>query len=223
MKENSLAKTLEQEGYLIVRNALSPERVTKLIEEMSHLEQQFQGNKCVDTEVYKESATRIMIHDIDAHGLRTTNELVSDSACIKLLNEIIGGEALRWTATYANCKPGHPALSFHSDYDPYECSKYRPNHPSCLRVLYYLDDLDAEKCPLYIAPRSHTFLHKHYQPDIFSDTLDAETVAPVIATGDMVIINPRVIHGTGANKSDNIRRVIAITYVPDWSRPLNSS
>lgn len=221
MREKSLAKTLEQEGYLIVKKALSMERITKLIKEMGHLEQQFQENKCVDTSVYIESLTRIMIHDIDTHGLQTINELVSDIGCIKLLNEIVGGEMLRWTATYANCKPGHSALPFHSDYDPYECSKYRPNHPSCLRILYYLDDLDAEKSPLYIAPRSHTFLHKYYQSDIFSDTLDVEVVAPEIATGDMVIINPKVIHGTGANKSDNMRRVIAITYVPEWSRPLN--
>ncbi|AZF07055.1 phytanoyl-CoA dioxygenase family protein [Pseudomonas sp. R5-89-07] len=220
MEKNSLIKTLEQEGYLIVRNALSKERVTALIEEMTRLEQQFEGREFADTEVYKASATRVMIHDIDTHELPATNELVADSACRALLNEMIGGQVLRWTATYANCKPGHPALSFHTDYDPYECSKYRPNHPSCLRVLYYLDDLNAEKSPLHIAPRSHTFLHKDYQSDIFSDTLDVDIVTPTIATGDMIIINPRVIHGTGENNSGSIRRVIAITYVPDWARPL---
>jgi len=163
-----------------------------------------------------------MIHDIDTHGLQAIDELVSDDACNHLLNEIVGGKMLRWTATYANCKPGHPALAFHTDYDPYGCVKYRPNHPSCLRVLYYLDDLNAEKSPLHIAPRSHTFLHKDYQSDVLSNTLDVDIVSPTIATGDMIVIDPRVIHGTGENNSDRVRRVIAITYVPDWSRPLNA-
>lgn len=222
MEKNKRANSLEQDGYLIVRNALSTETVWELIQEMTQLELQFQHMKDTNSDVYKASATRVMIHDIDKHGLKMTNDLVCDRACKKRLSEIIGGEALRWTATYANCKPGHPALSFHTDYDPYESSRYRPNHPSCLRVIYYLDDLNADKSPLYIAPGSHTFLHRKYQPDIFSTSLDVETVAPDIASGDMVIINPRVIHGTGENKSQSMRRVIAITYVPDWSRPLNA-
>ena len=63
----SSAKILEREGYLVVRGALSTERVTALKHELGALEQRLQTRECKDTELYKSSATRVMIHDIDSY------------------------------------------------------------------------------------------------------------------------------------------------------------
>ncbi|PQQ36111.1 phytanoyl-CoA dioxygenase family protein [Photorhabdus laumondii] len=211
---------LERVGFTILCSVLSPTLIDQLLHELMILEADVTVHNKIENRNFKFSPTRFMIHDIHKENYATVNQLVNFGKARQFVAQAVGGNPVCLTATFANCKSGNPSLSLHTDYDPYNDNIYRPNYPSALRVIHYLDDLEINRAPLRLIPYSHNFLHRDFQHDFIShDKLDNEFI-PEIRRGDVVVINPKVIHGTGANTSGKDRRIIATTYYPDWSKSL---
>ncbi|NHB89163.1 phytanoyl-CoA dioxygenase family protein [Photorhabdus tasmaniensis] len=212
---------LEQIGFTIFRTVLSSTFINQLLLELTILEADVTVHNKIENRNFKFSPTRFMIHDIHKENYVAVNQLVNSGKIRQFVAQAVGGTLVCLTATFANCKPGNPSLPLHTDYDPYSYNIYRPNYPSALRVIHYLDDLAVNRAPLRLIPYSHNFLHRDFQYDFSSNHKRDDEFIPKIKKGDVVVINPKVIHGTGANTSDQDRRIIAITYYPIWSKPLN--
>ena len=90
-----------------------------------------------------------------------------------------------------------------------------------LEFLYYLDDIEPQKSPLRLLPYSHTSLNKNRTYNLeFDEDLEDE-IQFTCKAGTAVMFNTKMFHGVKPNKTKMNRRVLALTYRPRFSKPLN--
>lgn len=219
--KKELIHQLEVVGYCVLENAIDPEALEKIRQEMNEIE-----NACTEpgidngNRVIKYDDVRFMIHNLQFEECQTLHSLITDGPGKHILTEATNDNLVCTGATYAHCKPGYPGIPMHTDYDPYGSNVYRPSNPVSVRILHYLDDLNAEKAPLRLLPYSHVSLHKSRMPDIeFKEKVESE-IQVVCKAGTAVMFNPKMFHGVGPNNTQDSRRVIALTYRPRWAKPL---
>lgn len=140
---------------------------------------------------------------------------------LELLTAILGDDIICCGATYARTDPGYPGMALHTDSQPYGSSIFgaQASSPVLLRVLQYLDDLTPDCAPLRVVPHSHVSLHSDANPYRRYRSHPEEVVVCAPA-GSVVIINQRVFHAVGANRSSRSRRIYAVAYRPAWAGPV---
>ena len=136
------------------------------------------------------------------------------------LTRVLGDEIVCMSSTYARYDPGYPGMPLHTDIQPYGSKLFGPlaSVPVSLRVFYFLDGLTAERSPLCYVPSSHLCLHAAANPyqQIRSHP---EAIAVHCPAGSAVVINPRIFHAVGANRSGSVRSVYTVSYRPLWAGP----
>jgi len=144
----------------------------------------------------------------------------------------VGGNDIRFAGGYIVNKPAHsPASFWHQDWWCWQHPiSYTPTLTQ-IGVLIYLDKTHPENGCLRIVPGSHQ--QKHALHDIvakysrkelreakMNDTrpYDSHNSEQAICSdpGDIIIIDPRVLHGAYANKSGKNRCAIVLWYYPNF-------
>ena len=204
-------RALEVDGYLVLPSWLPTSEVKLLREETDDLALQHTSY----------SDRQWFVHDLQWSAAPPLLRLIAYQPTLNVLRMILGKDILAVSMTYARTDPGYPGMALHTDCQPYGSNIFgmKGSSPCMLRVLYYLDDLTDDCAPLRVIPSSHLALHADANP--YRRYLShPEEVEISCQAGSTVIINQRLFHATGANRSTVSRRLLAVAYRPEWARPI---
>lgn len=159
-------------------------------------------------------------HNIQLTDSAYLHELIAHPGILGFLDLVLGDEIVCVGVSCSRSDPGYPGMPLHTDSHPYGSNILGAvgTSPVLLRALCYLDDLTPDRSPLRVVPTSHLSLHRDAMP-YRRYRSHAEETAVTCRSGDVVVINQRLFHGAGANRSAHARRMVAITYRPSWAGP----
>jgi ectoine hydroxylase-related dioxygenase (phytanoyl-CoA dioxygenase family) len=204
-------KHLEIEGYVVMPDLISPDKVKLIGEELDRLE-------TVGTD-YSENQRGH--HNVQWSDSPNCIDLIALPAMMEFLTTLFGDELVCTSCVYALSRPGHPGIAIHTDSQPYGSQIFgvQASSPRLVRVLYYLDDLTPERAPLKVIPHSHLSLHADNNP--YNRYLShPEEVMITCKAGTAAIINQSIFHANNPNVSNENRRLLAIAYRPAWAGPI---
>ncbi len=205
-----LVRHLETEGFIILQNAISSEKIAALKAEFQTLP--MRSSFFTDAPAF----TKIPPH---THGPECAS-LIGNPPALDFAKALMGEDLVMMHSFYILSHPGSPSLELHTDVQPFGStySQWMESCPLRLRVLYYLDDTRDDRAALRIVPRSHICWHADAQPYArIKDHVD-EVMVPLKA-GDAFIFATRLFHGVGPNTTQETRGMIEIDYRPLWARP----
>ena len=200
---------LEVEGYVVLPDLLSPEQVSHLRDELSH----------IPTKGVGYTDKKQVHNDIQWSGGAIT-ELIALPPTIDFLTKLFGDTPIMMTYDYSRSEPGCPAINLHCDGQPWGTRIFGPQQscPKLVRVLYYLQDLTPESAPFRVVPRSHLSFHNDANPYLrYKEHPEQEMVT--CRAGSAALINQNVFHGNYANHGDQARELLGIAYRPTWAGP----
>lgn len=204
-------RSLEVEGYVVLPDLLSPERLTAIRAEVDRL-----PTRGTDYSEAQRSCSDVHLTESPA-----AIETIALPATIAFLEKVFGDELICTSVIYALSRPGHPGIAIHTDAQPYGSKIFgmQASAPRLVRVLYYLDDLYPERSPFKVIPRSHLSLHSDGNPYRRYLT-HPEEVMVCCKAGSAAIIHQAVFHANFPNTSPEDRRMLAMAYRPAWAGPI---
>ena len=207
-------KWIEQEGFVVLPDLLSPDQLDRLHTELAKL-----PTRGTDYSDHQRGTGPLMGADAPA-----AMDIVANPALTDFLTALFGDELICTSCTYGISRPGHPGIAIHTDAQPYGSKIFglQASSPCLVRALYYLDDLTPLRSPLKVIPRSHLSMHADANP--YNRYLRHEQEVMVTCkAGSAAIINQKVFHANYPNYSDTDRRMLAIAYRPAWAGPIGEA
>src|SRR5207247_658288 len=130
---------LELEGFVVIPDLLSPERLAAMQAELARL----------PTEATDYSENQRSCKNVQWTDSPTSIDTIALPAMIELLERLFGDDLICTSCIYALSRPGHPGIALHTDAQPYgsEIFGVQASAPRLVRVLYYLDELSPERSP----------------------------------------------------------------------------
>ena len=159
------------------------------------------------------------------------SHLIAHSALHSVMQDF-GFKGIRWLAGYLISKPPHsPALFWHQDWWGWDHDLSYTERLLGLGAMIYLSDTCRQNGCLRVIPGSHRRRHRlhdlpvaHEQslssindPDNIAYQSDAAEAAIEVNTGDLVLLDPRLLHSAYANQSDHERSLFTLWYLPEFS------
>lgn len=203
----ALRHTLDESGFVVVHNGVDEGLITTALRHLKDLRRRL--HLPVDAPIVA-----------PLPGDSIADALVRDACLRGLAADALGGAVSCFGLTYL-CKPARSgrAASWHQDGEPWTA---RLNGAPAVTVWVALTDADDENGCLRVVPRSHGLsaqpLQADERPSLFGVTMDttlvdeAHAISLVVSAGDVVVLHPNVIHGSGANGSSRPRIAASLRY-----------
>lgn len=210
----------EQNGYLIVKNALSPSVLDRLTIAVDRL--------------YAAGVRRDGLNKAGAFELR--NAVAHDNALLDLLDwpvtvplavHLLGWD-IQLDTSHIIVRPPQPAdtslsfkaLGWHRDGGIATLELPEPLPRLRLKICYVLSDLSVPgRGNTRFVPGSHRLIGK---PARLDDEIDPVGAREILADpGDAIIFENRLYHAVGPNLSPVVRKTIFMGYTYRWLRPLD--
>lgn len=227
----------QRDGYLLLENAISPEKLDLLRGDFEQWVEQSRG----ETENYGETIdgrSRFSLqpgHTAERPALRriaSPNELsdhyldvMRTSPAVDAVCELFGPN-LRFNNAKVNSKlPGaQTAVKYHQDFQ-FELH----TNDNLMTVLYFIDDVTSENGPLEVVPGSHKGpLHDLWHDGVFTGAVSAEveeqakreSVPCTGPAGSACLMHTRLVHGSAPNRSDLARTLYICAYNSEDAHPI---
>lgn len=133
----------------------------------------------------------------------------------RYLEEIATSAALS-TAELIQVGPGERKQRVHSDVESWSMVQVG-EHPIQVGGLVALTPFTLENGATYAVPGSWRW------NDVARRAKPEETARATMEPGDAFLYRGDILHGAGANDSDKSRRLMGITYIPGWLRPIENN
>jgi ectoine hydroxylase-related dioxygenase (phytanoyl-CoA dioxygenase family) len=200
-----LRRELEERGFAVVEGALAPEHVARLRE-------------AVDRVRAREGTNGAALHRLGFVGLDDAFvELLDHPATFPLVADVLG-----WNVYMYHCHldvhppapDAAPQWRWHQDGGRQNVELASPRPRLSLKIAYFLTDVPtAEHGALKVLPGSHT-----------TDTLPRdgeppEAVPLLVRAGTAVVLDRRLWHARGDNRSQATRIALFYAYTYRWIRP----
>ena len=211
MTDAQKIKHLEIEGYVVLPNLVTPEKIKVIKDELAAL-----PTKGTD---YSENQRGH--RDVQWSNSPECTNLIAHPTVISFLSKLFGDDIVCTSCMYALSRPGHPGIAIHTDAQPYGSKIFglQASSPRLVRVLFYFEDLNPERAPLKVIPHSHLSFHSDANP--YNRYLShPEEVMVTCRAGSAAIINQSVFHANFPNISKEDRSLLAIAYRPAWAGPI---
>ena len=212
----ALQQKYDQNGYVIVRNAVDADLARETAEQVHWLAERNPG---VRPELFGHD---MLVADPFMH------RLVSDDRLLDIVEQFIGPNIAMWAAHYIAKPPKHgQKVLWHQDgtYWPLEpmevttiwlAATESTRENGCLRILPGTQNnrLLSRK-ELIDVPDGKNVLSSGIHPSMIddSDVVDLE-----LQPGDVSVHNPKIIHGSESNTSDKWRIGLTLRYIPTSTR-----
>ena len=237
MAFQDLIDDFNRDGYVMLENAISPEAVQRLcqnLDQWTEESRQFDGPYGETIDHRPRFDVQPHVHSKDNPALRRVASPVEisddfwavarDNAALDLTAAIFSPN-IKFYASKVNLKlPGSKTeVKYHQDFpfDPH-------TNMDMMTVLIFLDDVTMENGPLQLVPRSHKGpLHSLWQGGKFTgavaDDIEQEAIKHSVActgkAGDACLMHSAVLHGSSANLGQDPRRLFIVTYVAEDAQP----
>ncbi|MFT3855037.1 MAG: phytanoyl-CoA dioxygenase family protein [Ilumatobacteraceae bacterium] len=146
------------------------------------------------------------------HKGQVFRDLVLDPQALDLVRYVLGPELLLFSFTGNAIGPGAPGGGAHSD------QIYMPSDtpwPVVCNVIYMLDDFTEDNGATLVVPGSHRRSIDDLTPEAFA----AEAVPAIGRAGSALVMESRVWHSIGVNRTtSNVRHGILTTYCKPFLR-----
>ena len=207
---SQLVRHLEVEGFVVLPEILPPDLTAKIKAELADIEMRHTS--------YSESQTRSTVQP-QWHS-RIVAELIGYPPMIEFLKHVMGPDIMFTRGFFQRSLPGCPGISIHTDGQPHgsDLFGYEGTCPRLLRVLYYLDDLTADRAPFRLIQRSHISFHAESSP-YRRYISHPEEITLTVPAGTAVIVPSLLMHGSHPNRDDSARELLQFGYRPDWAGP----
>lgn len=175
------AEAFMRDGYYIIKGALKPDHVKRLID--------------VVVEMFAEVKIREVEDIIEKHEIFTP--LLVHPPTFNLIRALMGPKVQMESVNATRIRPGKGMpIGWHLDSHPYP-DPLPPQwyFPISINCVYYLDDIDLEKGPLLVVPGSHK---SGQVPPSGLDTLPGQVEVHAQA-GDAVVFSGQLWHAALPN------------------------
>ena len=205
-----LVRHLEVEGFAVFPEILPPDLIAKIKAELADIEMTHTS--------YSECQTRSNVQP--QWYSRVAAELIGYPPMIEFLKHVMGPDIMFTRGFFQRSLPGCPGISIHTDGQPHgsDLFGYEGTCPRLLRVLYYLDDLTADRAPFRLIQRSHISFHAESSP-YRRYISHPEEITLTVPAGTAVIVPSLLMHGSHPNRDDSARELLQFGYRPDWAGP----
>jgi len=162
------------------------------------------------------------LHTIDIKGAMNSPELYANKRVANVLKSLLGKKYIIGSLSSVLSFPGSPDQRIHRDslplYDEgFDYSLDVDKPPHSITALIPIIDITLENGCTRIWPGSHLLNTYNHLTDKTSET-SSVTVDPEVPIGSVLLTDSRVVHHGAANKSNNHRPLIYITYYRHWFR-----
>jgi hypothetical protein len=201
---------LEVEGFVVLPEVLDAGQIAELKAATADLPMEHKD--------YSEAQT---YHHEPQCASGAVAELIGYPPIVEFLQTLMGPDIVFTHGLFTRTLAGSPGISMHTDGQPFGSSifGYEGSSPRLLRVLYYLDDLQPERAPFRLIPRSHLSFHAEANPYVRYISHPQEiTICP--KAGSVVMIPALLFHGTHPNRDTAPRELIQFGYRPAWAGPV---
>ena len=206
------------QGYLVLENAIPPEWMTKIHEEIERFEDEARGMTASNDRLDLEDShtagdprlRRIKLPHVISDVFK---ELMLSDHILAPARDLIGPDLRLHTSKLNMKKAGYgAAVEWHQDY-----AFYPHTNDDILAIGVIIDDMKSENGPLMVFPESHRGpVYDHHVDGVFAgamlpsdvglDMKDAvELKGPA---GSISIHHGRIVHGSALNTSDRARRIL---------------
>lgn len=207
-----------EQGYLLVENAVSPEQLSRMREITLELIERSRAVSESDA-LYdldeghaadQPRLTRIKLpHKVDPFFW----EVLTGSRITAVLRQLLGANAMLQTSKLNTKAPGGgAAVEWHQDW-----AFYPHTNDDLLACGLMLEDVDLANGPLQVIPGSHKgpVLSHHNEDGVFCGAADPadpdfhmeKAVTLTGKAGDMTVHHARLLHGSAPNRSDRARLI----------------
>ena len=204
-------RNFEVEGYAVFPSILNADTIARIKRELAAAE--------MSHTTYSVNQTRSLTQP--QWLSRAVAELIGYLPMIEFLTALMGPEIVFTRGFFQRTLPGSPGISMHTDGQPHGSNLfgYEGSCPRLLRVLYYLDELTAERAPFRLIPRSHLSFHADASP-YARYKWHPEEITLIVPAGTAVVISSTLMHGSHPNKDARSRELVQLGYRPAWAGPI---
>ena len=141
---------------------------------------------------------------------------------IDFLSALMGPDIVFTRGAFQRTNPGSPCISMHTDGQPFGSSifDYEGSSPRLLRVLYYLDDLNARPRALPPCPPAATSPSTRRPTRTFATSPTRRSLLSAPKAGSALIIPTMLFHATHPNTDSAPRELVQFGYRPAWAGPV---
>lgn len=203
----------DQEGYLIVPDALAPDELERAREAAGRAEQRWRADLSLPgvRRPDLEQVLGIMEHD------PALADLLEHPRIFPLVEELLGPSVMMLDHDYFMTPPGAEIPNgWHFDFDMPAVD--HPNSRLMVKVFYVLEDVPEDGGATLVLPRSHRTPHGAAMPNAEVPEELPGAVKMALPAGWAYLITGRTYHSAGNNRSARVRRLLIYTYGHTWMR-----
>jgi ectoine hydroxylase-related dioxygenase (phytanoyl-CoA dioxygenase family) len=214
-------KAFNDDGFLVVRNALDPQTVTQLVEESDRLAGAFLRKP--------EISGKPEYNHLDLRrGLlkgKALLALVSNSTTVPLLVQLLSPNIHLHSTTIIYKRPENPEdppfrRGWHRDIRIPKDLGHEQLPLVGIKVCYCLTDFPQPNCGMTLMARgSHRLPGPLPVPKEDIDPLDIEVCDLQLNAGDALCFENRIYHTAAPNRSDRVSKVVIYGYAYRWMKP----
>lgn len=213
----------EENGYLLLKNVFDEDEVVALGDELDRMIDEWAEEdlgwggdwreEYLDPD-QREATSLIHLHDLQFYS-ETFARAVQDSRLVTPVAQLIGPSVeLHHTTLHAKPPEKGSPFPMHQDW-----AFYQHEGPEYVDALIHVDDVPSEKGPLQFVEGSHAqgalehVTGEGQAPHLPTDEygLDGADEVPAEA-GDVILMSYFTIHGSGLNRTDEMRRLVRTGY-----------
>lgn len=214
---------LQEDGYLHLKGVFDEKEISvlsgdldRLIDEWAEEDMGWSGDWREDylDPDQRDGTSLIHLHDLQFYA-EPFAQMVQDSRVVTPIAQLIGPDVELHHSTL-HAKPPEKGSPFpmHQDW-----AFYKHEGPAYIDALVHIDDAPSEKGPLQFIPGSHTqgaldhIEGEGQAPHLPTDEYGLEDAVEVPAeAGDVILMSYHTIHGSGLNRTDDMRRIVRVGY-----------
>ena len=201
---------LDDRGYVVVENAIGPETLAALREQLSpYLQGELMGRN--DFEGFRTERVYRLLAKAPAVA-----ELIEHEAVLAVCDTILMRSYLLSAALVVNLHPGETAQGWHQD-DALGAGP-PPRAPQGVSTIWAIDDFSRENGATEVVAGSHAW----DQPPASVEEMDRLGLALELSAGSVAIFPGTLYHRSGSNRSDRMRLGMTIQYCQPWLRQLEN-
>lgn len=203
-------RQLVDEGYTIVENAIEPELIDALLDDVRRLEAQLERTPAANR---FEGDRTTRTYNLLAHG-EIWQRVPTHPVVLELIEGVLGPQCLVSSLASISIAPGETAQVIHADDQIQPLTK--PHIATVCNAMWALTDFTEANGATRVVPGSHLW----QSPDYFDDDADVETIPASMPKGSVLVWHGSTWHGGGANTTaDETRIGVAMNYCAGFIRP----
>lgn len=207
--QNELLTHVEEQGYVVLEGILTPVQADALRARSVALAQ---AEHTAGAARYLEGKSQRVWNLVNKDKLFA--EVIQLPAVLAMHEYLLGADCILSSFTVNLIGPGSPAGGLHIDYPLSKLPTPLPSFALCANSIYLLDDFTPENGATWVVPGSHKRTYGPTAGATYDDMIQLRG-----KKGDVVIIDGRIWHGSGANQTDKDRVALLGFFCRSFMKP----